>query len=112
MAIGLLHQIQNFKFILSLELFHSLFQETATLAESLQNPSVLIGATQKLVSTVCIQLQALRDKSEEWDGIWAASVAVCEAHNIPVEYKVLPREGIRPRRQRKLPEALSEYVKL
>lgn len=65
---------------------------------------------QKLVYTVCIQLQAFRDKSEGWDGIWAASVAVCEAHNIPVEYEVLPMEGIRPRRQRKLPAALNDYV--
>jgi len=110
MAIGLLHQIQNFKFILSLEMFHSLFQLTTTLAESLQNSSVLISTAQKLVSAVSSNLQAFRDKPDAWAGIWAASVAVCEAHAIPVEHEVLPTEGIRPRRKRKIPQALNEFV--
>lgn len=69
-----------------------------------------MGMTQKLVSAVCNQLQTFRDESGGWDGIWAASMAVCEVNNIPVENEVMPRDGIRPRRRRKLPTALSEFV--
>ena len=40
MALGLLNRICNFKFVLSLELFHFLFNETSLLAESLHKESI------------------------------------------------------------------------
>lgn len=36
-------------------------------------------------------------------------LAVCKTHAISIEYKVLPRDGIRLWHQHKLPEALNEY---
>ena len=57
MALGLLNQICNFKFVLSLELFHCLFNKTSILAESLQNESIQMVNARALVLSACDELQ-------------------------------------------------------
>ena len=64
LALGLLNQICNFKFVLSLEPFHFLFNKTSLFAESLQNESIQITKARKLVSSVCHQLQQASKKNQ------------------------------------------------
>ena len=111
MALGLLNQICNFKFVLSLELFHFfLFNETSLLVESLQHELIQITKARKLVSSVCHQLQQARKKSDNWNSIWSKSVVICKNKKIPIEKEVLPTVGIRPKRPRKLPAALDNFL--
>ena len=109
-ALGLLNQICNFKFVLSLERFHFLFNETSLLAESLQNESIQITKARKLLSSVCHQLQQVGKKSNNWNSIWSKSVVICNNQKIPIEKEVLPTEGIRSKRPRKLPAALDNFL--
>ena len=103
-AQGLLLQIKDFKFLISLIIFDRILTCTKGLSDSLQSSHIDLGKAADLVLATESTLQDFRTDSE-WEKVFTYAKRVAEVNNV-----VISTVNSRSRRQRQLPRRFEDGV--
>ena len=103
-ARGLLSQL-NFSFVVMLDIFGALLQNSKGLSDMLQNPKVDLAKATDIIEGCKEDLKASRSDENNFDTIWKSAKEIANACGISVSHG-----DIRPRRQRRLPAVLQDSI--
>ena len=103
-ARGLLFQVKNFEFILSLVLFERIFSITSKLSDLLQAEKLNYAAAATCISATKRAITSLREE-DEWFRIWEEAKSMGDEHGVPVSVA-----RSRSRRSQSMPSRYNDSV--
>ena len=101
-AVGLLHQVNSFKFLSCLVIFHRLLGLTKSLSDQLQSRDIDLCSASELIESTIGTLKSFRNE-DTWKNTFEYIKTVADLHHIDME-------EVRPIRQRRRPQRMEDFI--
>ena len=101
-AVGLLYQVNSFKFLSCLVIFHRLLGLTKSLSDQLQSRDIDLCSASELIESTIGTLKSFRNEGT-WKNTFEYIKTVADLHHIDME-------EVRPIRQRRRPQRMEDFI--
>ena len=101
-AVGLLHQVNSFKFLSCLVIFHRLLGLTKSLSDQLQSRDIDLCSASELIESTIGTLKSFRNE-DTWKNTFEYIKTVADLHHIDME-------EVRQIRQRRRPQRMEDFI--